>query len=102
MRRLAITLSGLLLSLTVAAARPGAVLAAPPPPCPVGEIFVFCDTQCMGWPGSMEEWCLAFIGSPVDCVVTDAWCDLLWHNLDCLGQPGGPAYRTFCHYERWN
>lgn len=72
MRRLAVALCALLLSVTVAVGMPGRLDAAVPPPCPSGDTFIFCLASCPV--GSLEHACLILAGHPPNCRVEQPFC----------------------------
>jgi len=94
MRRLAISLCALLLSIGVALGKPGSLAAAaPPPPCPVGDTFIFCDWFC---PEDNSEYCLNQVGRPPNCRVEQPFC------FDVGFPPGCDAWdRSDLHYQIW-
>ena len=74
MKRLAVSLCALLVSLTVAVAKPELANAAPPPPCPGGDTYIFCIQLCPEGSPSLEQMCLAEIGNPPNCRVEQPFC----------------------------
>lgn len=73
MRRLAVALCALLLSMTVALGLPERLdAAALPPPCPDGDTFIFCLSTCDV--GNLEDACLSLAGHPPNCRVEQPFC----------------------------
>lgn len=72
MRRLIVSFSALLLSVTVAFGSPGNRGAAQPPPCPSYDTFVFCERfRC---PIDVSDYCLEQVGFPANCRVEQPFC----------------------------
>jgi hypothetical protein len=70
MKRLAVSLVSLVLSLAVVLGSPS-TLNALPPPCPDGQQFMACIGDC---PFDEYGYCLALAGNPPNCRVTASWC----------------------------
>lgn len=96
MKRFAVSLLSLVLSIGVARGGPESLLAAPPPPpCPVGDTFIFCVASC---PINLNEWCLNAIGHPAECRVASSACQFL--GLVCNPPEGSYEDQVFCTYDR--
>jgi hypothetical protein len=83
MRRRAISLCALLLSITASLGRPGQLGAAPPPPCPSYDTFVFCERDYC--PLNLSNYCLAQVGFPANCRVEQPFCYDVGFPPGCLG-----------------
>lgn len=95
MRRLAVALCALLLSMTVALGLPERLdAAAPPPPCPNGDTFIFCLSTCPL--GDLEQACLSLAGRPPNCRVEQPFCFTISYPYNC--GPEGSA-QLWCPYQ---
>lgn len=93
MKRLTVSLCALLLSVSAALGSPGRLDAAPPPPCPNGDTFIFCDYYC---PYTVSTYCLAQLGYPANCRVEQPFCFDVGYPPGCQGWD-----QTLYHYETW-
>lgn len=96
MRRLAVSLCALVLSLSTALLTPGSLSAAPPP-CPAGDTFQYCLTGC---PLDLALFCFQAAGRPANCQLTESSCDY-WGTLPCDGSSteGQNWWMAYCHWE---
>ncbi len=92
MRRLAVALCALLLSITAALGVPETLDAAVPPPCPAGDTFIFCLSFCPG--GSLENACLSMLDYPPNCRVEQPFC---FSPVGCDGY--GNDTQLWCPYQ---
>jgi len=95
MKRFFVSLCALLLSITVALGSPPPLDAAPPPPCPTYDTFIFCEEFC---PGDVSDYCLAQVGFPANCRVEQPFCeDINPAYCDSWGH-SYPDKRIWCPY----
>lgn len=88
MRRLVIACCAFLLSIGVEVTTPSVGAATPPPPCPDGETFQFCEDAC---PAFLASFCLNAINAPPGCTVANTWCQSYRdQGLDCYGNVVDP------------
>lgn len=93
MRRLVVALCAVLLSVTAALGTPERLdAAAPPPPCPNGDTFIFCVSTCPL--GSLEDACLSLAGHPPNCRVEEPFC----YDLGSLLCDGYNSTQLWCPY----
>ncbi len=94
MRRLAVALCALFLSVGVALGNPELSQAAvPPPPCPSGSTFIWCIHECPVTP--LEDVCLFLAYNPPNCRVVAPFC--FDSGLSCDG--GYNDVWLWCPYE---
>lgn len=111
MKRLAISLLSLGLAAVAALTDVRPLNAAPPPPCPDGETFQFCEYTC---PTFLATYCLSMAGHPANCHVASSSCLAVGgFGTDCFGNvvlpenPGDPMPMVkdksiFCTYAEGN
>lgn len=92
MKRLAVSCITLMLCVGVEFATPGRVAAAPPPPCPIGSTFIWCDTQC---PFDLNAYCLVRAYHPANCRVVDSYCVY----TPCMDLEQSGDTQVFCTYD---
>lgn len=98
MRRLFAALCALFLSVAAVLEGPARLDAAsPPPPCPSGDTFIFCISECPT--GNLEQACLSLAGRPPNCRVEQPFCfDIGSYTCDGLPWPDGNHNQLWCPY----